>query len=350
MTPGLLVVPTLYIVGSLYLYNWTIRLARPSPRLRRAVLLGLMSLVILFPVSKVWGRHDLNSLNQFMTLVSSVWMGMTFLLIVLAGASDILHFLHRRVVPTSPLSWSRSVSYRRMLASGIVVGAFFLGGYALWEAKHIGVTEIEIPLRRLPPELDGLSIVQLSDVHYGILHENGRLSDIVNRVNGLRPDLVVFTGDLVDEAVSHMEEMAVPLSNIKSRLGVMAIMGNHEFFAGAGRAEAIMRKAGIQVLRNEMKELPGGLQVLGIDDPTGYKRMGLPKPDFAGLVKRLDPDRPSILLYHQPIEFEKVAAARAGIQLSGHIHGPQLLPMFPLARLFFTSFGDCTMLRKATSW
>ena len=66
--------------------------------------------------------------------------------------------------------------------------------------------------------------------------------------------------------------------------------------------------------------------------------MGLPKPDFDGLVKRLDPDRPSILLYHQPIEFEKGAAAGMGIQLSGHIHGPQLLPMVPLARLFFPVF------------
>ena len=338
MTPGLLVVPTLYIFGSLYLYRWATRLTRPSPGIRKAVLFGLMSLVILFPVSKVWGRHDLNSINQFMTLVSSVWMGMTFLLIVLAGASDVLHFLYRRVVPTPALSWSRSLSYGRMLAAGIGLGAVFLGGYALWEAKHIGVTNIEIPLRHLPPDLDGLSIVQLSDVHYGILHENGRLSDIVNRVNGLQPDLVVFTGDLVDEAVSHMEEMAVPLSNLKSRLGVMAIMGNHEFFAGADRAEAIMRKAGIQVLRNEIKELPGGLQVLGIDDPTGYRRMGLPKPDFDGLINRLDPKKPSILLYHQPIEFEKGAAAGVGIQLSGHIHGPQLLPMVPLARLFFPHF------------
>jgi predicted MPP superfamily phosphohydrolase len=175
-------------------------------------------------------------------------------------------------------------------------------------------------------------------VHYGVLHENGRLSDIVNRVNELQPDLVVITGDLVDEAVSHLEEMAVPLVSLKSRLGVIGIMGNHEFFVGADRVERIMRKAGIQVLRNEIKILPGGLQVLGVDDPIFYRRRGLPLPDFDGLVKQLDSRKPSILLYHQPLHFEEVAASRLGLQLSGHIHGPQFLPMVPVTRLFYPRF------------
>jgi predicted MPP superfamily phosphohydrolase len=170
-----------------------------------------------------------------------------------------------------------------------------------------------------------------------MLNENGRLSDLVQRVNELEADLVVFTGDLVDWAVSHMEEMALPLSELKGRYGVFAVMGNHEFFAGADRAEAIMKQAGIQVLRNEMKVLPGGLQLLGIDDPA-IARSGLPLPDFEGLITLLDPAKPSILLYHQPIRFEKVAASGVGLQLSGHVHGPQFLPMVPLVRLFYPRF------------
>jgi len=148
----------------------------------------------------------------------------------------------------------------------------------------------------------------------------------------------VITGDLVDEAVSHLEEMAVPLASLKSRLGVIGIMGNHEFFAGADRVERIMRRAGIQILRNEIKTLPGGLQVLGVDDPTFYRRRGLPLPDFDGLIKRLDSEKPSILLYHQPLHFEDAAASGVGLQLSGHIHGPQFLPMVPFVRLFYPHF------------
>ena len=338
MKAGLFFVPALYFLGNFYLYNWAIRLAQPSAKLRKAVLFGLILLLALFPVSRIWARHDFNSFNQLLTLFSSVWMGLTLLLVLLALGSDVFHFLYRRISFPSAIYWSRSLSYRQLLVVGITSGGITLGGYAFWEARNVEVTRVEIPLRHLPPDLDGLSIVQISDVHYGVLQENGRLSDIVNRVNDLQPDLVVITGDLVDEAVSHMEEMAVPLANLKSRLGVIGIMGNHEFFAGADRAERIMRRAGIQVLRNEIKLLSGGLQVLGVDDPIFYRRRGLPLPDFDGLVRQLDSEKPSILLYHQPLHFEEVAASGVGLQLSGHIHGPQFFPMIPLIRLFYPRF------------
>jgi predicted MPP superfamily phosphohydrolase len=325
-------------MGNFYLYKWAIRLVQPPPKPRKAVLLILILLLALLPLSKIWARLDFNFFNQLLTLFSSVWMGLTLIFVLLALGSDVFHFLCRRTRFPSATHWSRSLAYRQLLMVGITSGGITLGGYAFWEAQNIEVTRVEIPLRHLPPDLDGLSIVQISDVHYGVLQENGRLSDIVNRVNGLHPDLVVITGDLVDEAVSHMEEMAVPLANLKSRLGVIGIMGNHEFFAGADRAEAIMRRAGIQVLRNEAKVLLGGLQVLGVDDPTFYRGRGSPLPDFDRLLKQLDSEKPSILLYHQPLHFEEVAASGVGLQLSGHIHGPQFLPMVPFIWLFYPHF------------
>lgn len=335
MKTGFFIVPALYFMGNIYLYTWAIRLVRPSARLRKSIFLILSLILMLFPISKIWGRHDFNSFNHLLTLFSSIWMGLSFWFILFCLGSDVFHFLYRRIGPPSARLWFENPSYRRLLVLGIALGGFTLGGYAFWEARNLGVTRIEIPMRHLSPDEDGLSIVQISDVHYGMLQEDGRLSDVVRRVNDLRPDLVVFTGDLVDEAVSHMEEMADPLSRLKSRFGVMAIMGNHEFFAGVDRAEAIMKRAGIQVLRNEMKVLPGGLQVLGVDDPTFYRRRGLPLPDWDGLIKKLDPEKPSIFLYHQPVHFEEAAASGVGLQLSGHTHGPQLLPMIPFAHLFY---------------
>jgi hypothetical protein len=335
---GFFFVPALYFMGNFYLYNWAIRFAQPSAKLRKAGLLGLILLLALLPVSRIWARHDFNSFIQLLALFSSVWMGLTLLFVLLALGSDVFHFLCRTLSFPSAIYWSRSLSYRKLLMVGVTSGGITQGGNAFWEARNIEVTRVEIPLRNLPPDLDGLSIVQISDVHYGVLQENGRLSDIVNQVNDLQPDLVVITGDLVDEAVSHLEEMAVPLASLKSRLGVIGIMGNHEFFAGADRVERIMRKARIQVLRNEIKILPGGLQVLGVDDPIFYQRRGLPLPDFDRLVKQLDSEKPSILLYHQPLHFEEVAALGLGLQLSGHIHGPQFLPMVPFTRLFYPRF------------
>jgi len=331
---GYFFIPTLIFIANFYLYNWIVRLTQPSTWVRRAILLGLFFLLALFPVSRVWAAHDFNSLNRFITFLASSWMGFSFLLVLCAAGTDLVRFTLRHAGFSPRISLSRVLYYRRLLAATSIMGCLVIGGYAFWEARTIQVTRIEIPLRHLPADLDGLSVVQLSDVHYGMLHENGRLSDLVRRVNELQPDLVVFTGDLVDGKVSHMEEMTGPLSALRARHGLFAAMGNHEFYAGANRAEAIMRQAGIQVLRDGMRVLPGGLQILGIDD-RAMGRSGRPLPDFEGLIHGLDPEKPSILLYHQPIHFEQSAATGVGLQLSGHVHGPQLLPMVPLARIFY---------------
>ncbi len=369
MKSGLFFVPALYFIGNFYLYTWAIRLTEPSAKLRKGLLLSIIFFLTLFPVTKIWGRHDFNSFNQLLTLFSSMWMGLSFLLILLAAGSDCFRFLYGRVrfpaaiplqrgdmpLPDSARLESRrglmekeesgegvsreiSLSRRRLLAMGVMMGGAALGGYAFREAREIETTRIELPLRKLPAHFDGISVVQISDVHYGMVHENGRLSNIVGQVNDLRPDLVVITGDLVDEAVSHMEEMAAPLSHLKSRLGVFAVTGNHEFFAGVDRAEAIMKRAGVRVLRNEVEVLPGGLQVLGVDDPIYYRRAGLPLPDIDGLINRLDPEKPSILLYHPPTHFDEAAASGVGLQLSGHTHGPQFFPMIPITWLLYPRF------------
>jgi predicted MPP superfamily phosphohydrolase len=331
---GYFFIPTLIFIANFYLYNWIIRLTQPSAGVRRAILAWLFLLLALFPVSKAWAAYDFNSFNRLITFLASSWIGISFLLVLCAAGTDLIRFTLRKTGLSPRVSLSRILSYRRVLVAASAAGCLVLGGYGFWEAGQVGVTRVEVPLRHLPPDLDGLSVVHLSDVHYGMLHENGRLSDLVRRVNELKPDMVVFTGDLVDAAVSHMEEMAGPLSALKASYGLFAVMGNHEFFAGASRAEAIMKQAGIQVLRNEVRVLPGGLQVLGIDDPA-VARSGGALPDFEGLIQGLDPGKPSLLLYHQPSRFEEGAAGKVGLQLSGHIHGPQLLPMVPLVKLFY---------------
>lgn len=307
----------------------------PRGKQRLALGLGFIILLGLYPISKILGRHDFNAFNHSLSLIASTWMGLSLYLAIFALGSDLFLLLVKKRGSPSMLLFRHSLYFRRFLVVCILGGVLGIGAYGFWEAGQIVVTRLDIPLRKLPPEFDGLSLVQLSDIHYGMLNENGRLASIVDRVNELHPDFVAITGDLVDEAVAHMEEMAVPLAKLKAPLGIYAIMGNHEFFAKVDRVSAIMEKAGIIVLRNEVRVLPGGLQILGIDDPKLLQRMGKAPPDFKGLLARLDPERPSILLLHQPIHFEEVATAHVGLQLSGHTHGPQLLPMWPMLKVFY---------------
>jgi uncharacterized protein len=330
-----LFVPTIFFIANYYLYSWFNRMLEPRGKQRLALRVGFITLLALFPLSKDLGRHDFNAFHHSLSLIASTWMGLSLYLVILALGSDLFRLLVKRWGALSLILLTHSLAFRRFLAICILGGVLGIGAYGFWEAKQIVVTRLDLPLRNLPPEYDGLSIVQLSDIHYGMLNENGRLAHIVDRVNDLHPEIVVITGDLVDEAVAHMEEMAIPLASLKAPLGVYAVMGNHEFFAGVDRVSTIMKNAGLSILRNEIKVLPGGVQILGIDDPKLLQRMGKEPPDFKGLLARLDPERPSILLLHQPIQFKEAASVGVGLQLSGHTHGAQVLPLWPVLKLFY---------------
>jgi predicted MPP superfamily phosphohydrolase len=329
------VITLVYGGAHYYIYSWFVRMTEPSKKARGIVLSFFIFQVASFPIAKILGWHDFNAFIYFLTLLASVWMGLVLYFFLFALGSDIVITLGKIIRFQLNCSARNELFYKRLFVACIAGGVLVIGGCALHEARSLRVTRLEIPLRGLPPELDGFSIVQVSDVHYGMMTRNRELLRIVNRVNDLQPDMVVITGDLVDESVSHMEEMKIPLSRLKSRYGIFAISGNHEFYAGVDRALAIMRGVNIKVLRNEVHILPGGLQILGIDDPTGSRRMDEPIPDFDRLVSRLDPQKPSILLYHQPIRFEIAASRHVGLQLSGHTHGGQLFPVRYISRAIY---------------
>jgi predicted MPP superfamily phosphohydrolase len=329
------VVTSLYAAAHYYLYSWLVRVADPPRGGRRILLTLFIFLVVSFPMAKILGWHDFNAFTYLLTLIASVWMGLAFYFFLLALGTDLVIIFFKMIRFRPKVFAKHPLFYNRLRVAFIAGGVLIIGGFALQEARDLGVKRLEIPLRGLPPELDGFSLVQVSDVHYGMLTVNKELSRIVDRVNDLHPDIVVITGDLVDESVSHMEKMKGPLACLKSRQGVFAVTGNHEYYAGVKRAVAIMKGVNIRVLRNEIVVLPGGLQILGIDDPTGYRRMGEPEPDFERLVLSLDSQKPSVLLYHQPIHFEKAASFGVGLQLSGHTHGGQLFPIRYISQMIY---------------
>jgi hypothetical protein len=297
--------------------------------------IGFFLLIISFPAARILAQVDYNYFTYLLTLVSSVWMGLVLYFVLIFLGMDLGLALLRIFARLAGKKIRLNHRRRRFLAGCAAVGVLLLGSAAWMEAHNLGITRLEVPLKGLPAEMDGFTLVQMSDLHYGMLTENGKLSRVFDRVNELKPDLIVITGDLVDEGISHMEDMAEPLKRLKSRYGVLAITGNHEYYAGVNRAVEIMKSAGVEVLRNEMKVLPGGLQVLGVDDPTGSRRMGETAADLEEQLTRLDREKPSILLYHQPIHFERAAAAGVGLQLSGHTHGGQLYPIIYISRMIY---------------
>ena len=235
------------------------------------------------------------------------------------------------------------------LAAAVLPGGVSVEGFAQWTARAVpllagivtlwgfvnarrraAVVSVEVPIRGLPPALQGFTIAQISDIHVGPTIKGPYLQAIVDAVNGLRADMVAVTGDLVDGSVHELSAHVAPLAGLSSRHGTFFVTGNHEYYSGAHAWIAELRRMGIRVLMNEHTVLQHGaspLVVAGVADFSAHHFDPSHRSDpQAAMAGAPDSAPVRLLLAHQPRSAE--AAERAGfqLQLSGHTHGGQFFP------------------------
>jgi uncharacterized protein len=190
------------------------------------------------------------------------------------------------------------------------------------------VKELTIPNSKLPGKLSGFTIVQLSDLHLGGVLSPSSMKKIVEQVNGLHPDIVVITGDMVEGLIpiESWEPFTGILQRLKSKNGVIAVTGNHDLVRGWRNFSRFANECHITVLSNESVTIEGAIQIVGITDPRGinYKIGG---PDLSKAFKNIDRSKPVILLSHRPDYFDAARGYGVDLQLSGHTHAGQIPPM-----------------------
>jgi len=196
------------------------------------------------------------------------------------------------------------------------------------------VRRVRIPLAKLPERGDGYTIVQLTDVHIGPLLGERFSRRVVDRVNALAPDLIVLTGDLVDGRVDELRRHVAPLGDLRARDGVFSVTGNHEYYWDADAWLAELRALGIRMLRNERVAIADGFELAGVDDSSSVKMAVGHGEDIPRALAGRDPALPVVLLAHHPSTIPRAVLAGVDLQLSGHTHGGQLLPLGWLSRLF----------------
>ena len=228
---------------------------------------------------------------------------------------------------------------RRLLLARASAVAATAAGTGMFYIGHrnatgdIGVVSVEVPLPRLPKALDGLRVVQLSDVHIGPLLDGRFLDGVVEKVNALKPDLVVVTGDLVDSSPRTIGVDVARLGNLESRWGTYFCTGNHEYYAGVGDWLPFLERHGVRPLINERVSVgdagPRGARfdLAGITDQQGGIFAPSHQPDLPKALNGRDPEAPLVLLAHRPNPIEEAAQAGVGLQLSGHTHGGQFFPI-----------------------
>lgn len=213
-------------------------------------------------------------------------------------------------------------------AERVALAAAVLGPTAWGVSQAVAVPclrEEEAHLRRLPKEMDGLRVAQISDLHMSSLLRRDWVACVVDKVNAQKPDIVVITGDLVDGHPDRRMESALELKKLAAPLGVFACVGNHEYYSGYAPWIRVFTELGLQMLLNSHATLKIGgkeLVLAGVTDPVA-QAFGLPGPDFEAAVVQAPADAPCILLEHRPGMAALRARQGADLMLSGHTHGGQ---------------------------
>ena len=199
---------------------------------------------------------------------------------------------------------------------------------AVWRTPRVrGIT---LRFAELPAAFDGYRIAQISDIHCGHFAPEGRVRDWVRRVNALGADLTTVTGDLIASGATFIPVVARALGALRAPDGVVAVMGNHDYFGAGETLVRALQDAGLQLLRNSATKVTRGeatLLIAGVDDTwTG-------RTDLIQALAERTADSFAVLLAHDPDVFVQAATLDVPLTLSGHTHGGQLAIPF-LSRRF----------------
>jgi predicted MPP superfamily phosphohydrolase len=332
------------VLGGLHYYVWA-RLVRDTqlPRPWAATLLaGLIGLAAGLPLMRLFMR-GLPAATRLLSWPLYTWVGALMLLFVLLLGADLVKlvaWLWERIRTHShpPIDLNRRTLVARAVAGAVTVAAGALTAMAMRSALGpVAVRRLPISLARLPRQLNGLSLVQLTDIHIGPTIGRAFIETIVACTNALNPDIIAITGDLVDGTVGELGDAVAPLGDLRARHGVYFVTGNHEYFSGATPWIAELTRLGVRCLRNERVSIGDGeasFDLAGVDDHSGA-RSGEEGhgEDLDKALENLDPSREVVLLAHQPKSVFAAARFGVGLQISGHTHGGQIWPFSYLVRL-----------------
>jgi len=277
-----------------------------------------------FFCGRVIGHQGTGAFARALELFGMNWMAILFLLFVALLAMDLLTgfgFLLPGLAPS-------------LRGLALVIGALLSLVALIQGLRPPVVQSYDVSLAGLPREMEGKTVVAMSDLHLGSLLGPEWLAARVNQVRELQPDCVVLLGDLFEGHGRPQGELLPVLRRLAAPLGVWVVPGNHEFHNGNNTALSLVREAGYHLLRNNWVEVRPGFLLAGVDDLTAARRSGR-KDDL--LAKALA-DRPAgatILLSHTPWQAEQAARAGVGLMLSGHTHGGQIWPFGYLVKRFY---------------
>ena len=281
-----------------------------------------VGLWLVFVAGRTFGHGESGFFARSLELCGMTWMAVVFLLFMLIFAADLLTGFGF-ILPRA-----NAILRGTAVAAGLVLSV--VGLYQGMRQPVIRQYEVSVP--GLAANLDGKTVVAVSDLHIESTFRKKWLAGVVRRIRSLNPDMVVLIGDIVEGHSPPDREIQNVLNRIEAPLGVWGVFGNHEFYGGLPGKPDLFEASGIRFLRNRWTEPAPGLIVAGVDD-LSVGRHFKKQNEFLHQTLKDRPEGTTILLSHTPDGIETAAGLGVDLMLCGHTHGGQIWPFGFLVKL-----------------
>ena len=243
-----------------------------------------------------------------------------------------------------------SLSLNNTLLIPIVL-SLIINIYGYFEAGYFCIERLVINTPKLPESVRRVRVVQISDLHLGVIVGEKKLDKVIQLVEKEKPDIIVSTGDLVDGSIKHIKHLAERLKNVTAGLGKFAVMGNHEIYGGAKQTAKFIKDAGFILLRGKGVTVENAINIAGMDfmgGEAGKPGKNLLRKEEWEILSELPEGLFGILLKHRS-DVEDRSLGLFDIQLSGHTHKGQIFPMNLATVFIFQHHSGFIKLSKGSS-
>ena len=274
--------------------------------------------------------------------IGSFWIAFMFYFFLSLVAVDLLRLINH-FVPFFPEIISKNPEKTKRFTALVIILFVFItvaGGYI--NTKMIVVQHYKIPVKKSAGNLKSLNIAMASDIHLGTILDSSFLEKVVDKINALNPDIVLLPGDVIDEDIGPVlrDNMGHLLEKIKSKYGVYAVTGNHEYIGGVDAACNYLTSHGIKMLRDSVIKIDNAFYLIGREDIAIRQFAHKQRKDLKELLNGVDHSFPLIMMDHEPFKLNEAFENGIDLQLSGHTHNGQLWPMnFLISKIYELGWG-----------
>ncbi|MEI6677335.1 MAG: metallophosphoesterase [Mariniphaga sp.] len=323
----------IYFSLNFLIYSRGLQAFSISPVWRKSYIISFWLIVSCFIIGEVLEHTHSSVISEWIYRAGAFWLAFMLYFSLTILLFDIIRLLNYF------FHFLPEITQALRFKIGIITVAFvslvvLAGTINAWSTR---VKEIALTIPKKVTGSREMRIVMASDLHLGALIGESREEKLVRIINNQKPDLVLLCGDLVDGDIASVlrKNLGRHLQEIKSRMGVYAIAGNHEYIGGIQKTLPYLESIHINVLRDKVLTLENGIQLIGRDDRDNRRMGENGRKSLKELMTGIDKTFPVIVMNHQPFNLDEATVENVDLHLSGHTHHGQLWPLSYITKAVF---------------